>query len=240
MASPISVDEAAQQTRQMRNFIINEAQEKAEDIRMKHLEEVNIEKHKLLSTRKEQVRQEFEVLRKKAETESAIKRSCAVNNARLAKITRRQEMISKVSGRVRTDLARELVDEQTSKDLLLKLIVQGLLGLLEDDVVVRCRKCDLKVVQSVVGSAAKQYSGIIQEQSGADRTVNITVDQTNFLHPPPSEEEGPSCLGGVVLHCQRGTISIDNTIDTRLLQVIEQDKPAIRQQLFAPVMAHNF
>lgn len=33
------------------------------------------------------------------------------------------------------------------------------------------------------------------------------------------------CLGGVVLACQRGTITIDNTVDSRMGLVLEQATP---------------
>ena len=41
-----------------------------------------------------------------------------------------------------------------------------------------------------------------------------------------------SCIGGVVLSCNNGLITVDNTLDTRMRLVVEQDKPAIRAALF--------
>ena len=38
--------------------------------------------------------------------------------------------------------------------------------------------------------------------------------------------------GGVVLCCQDGQITVDNTLETRLKLVLDAEKPALRKQLF--------
>merc|ERR1712206_11706 len=99
-------------------------------------------------------------------------------------------------------------NEGQSKDFVTKLIVQGLLMLLE-----KCLK-----------DAEAEYAKVIKNQTGADKSCKLTIDESQYL---PEE-----CLGGVVLMCQNGKIAIDNTIDLRLKLVMEQDKPAIRGLLF--------
>jgi len=229
-------DEAAEQTKQMVNFILNEANEKAEDIMKKGLEEFNIDKHKYLTHSKEHIRQEYSRKLKAAETQNAIKRSVAVNKSRLDKIERRQAMISVIQENARKELVNLLKDETRHRNLLTMLICQGLLAFLESDVTVRCRECDKGLVASVLSEAAEKYSDIIMNQTGVRKSVQLKLDAKSYLNPPPSEEGGPSCLGGVVLHCQSGLIKIDNTIDARLELVLEQDKPAIRNLLFPPLL----
>merc|ERR1712060_66980 len=101
----------------------------------------------------------------------------------------------------------------------------GLLMLLEDEVVVRCREADKAVVKACLQAASTEYSQVIKTQTGADKKCNLVIAEKDFL-------AGSSCLGGVVLACQNGKITIDNTIDLRLKLVMEQDKPAIRRLLF--------
>lgn len=48
--------------------------------------------------------------------------------------------------------------EAAQKQFITKLIVQGLLMLLEDSVEVRCRKCDESLVAECIGDAVKEYS----------------------------------------------------------------------------------
>eukprot|EP00747_Dinoflagellata_sp_TGD_P207533 gnl/TRDRNA2_/TRDRNA2_81093_c0_seq1.p3 gnl/TRDRNA2_/TRDRNA2_81093_c0~~gnl/TRDRNA2_/TRDRNA2_81093_c0_seq1.p3 ORF type:complete len:100 (+),score=31.82 gnl/TRDRNA2_/TRDRNA2_81093_c0_seq1:2-301(+) len=95
--------------------------------------------------------------------------------------------------------------------------------LLEDEVVIKCRQADANLVKSCLPDAEKQYQQVINKETGVTKSVKLSVD-TAFLPQ--------ACLGGVVLACQSGTISIDNTIDARLKLVLEQDKPMIRSLLF--------
>merc|ERR1711966_342537 len=105
--------------------------------------------------------------------------------------------------------------------------------LLEDQVEVRCRACDDALVTSCMNDAARQYTKIIQAETGAKRECRLGLDRAVKLPPAPaSGGHGPSCLGGVVLACQQGSITIDNTIDSRLGLVMEQAKPTIRELLF--------
>merc|ERR1712013_359000 len=96
--------------------------------------------------------------------------------------------------------------------------------LLEEEVVVRCRQADEPTVHSVLSSAVEQYSNTIELQTGAKRSCRLTVDGSKHL--------SADLLGGIVLCCQEGTITVDNTVDSRLGLVMEQDKPAIRAMLF--------
>merc|ERR1712232_1155185 len=125
---------------------------------------------------------------------------------------------------VKTKLTNDLQNASTSKTVVTKLIVQGLLMLLESDVSIECKQSDQSLVESCLNDAKAQYASVIKKESGADKKVNVSIDKVNYL---PA-----SCLGGVVLKCQGDKIKIDNTVDLRLKLVMEQDKPAIRKQLF--------
>merc|ERR1711974_20534 len=123
--------------------------------------------------------------------------------------------MGKIADDVKTDLGKEAGNEK---------FIQGLLQLLEDTVMVRCRKKDEALLQKCVKGASDQYSKVIKEQTGAQKTCTISIDKSSYLDE--------KCLGGVVLSCQNNTIVIDNTIDLRLKLVLENDRPAIRSMLF--------
>merc|ERR1712151_1255866 len=159
-------------------------------------------------------------------------RSSAINKSRLEKIKSRQEVIGKIAEDTKAFLAQELTSEAKAKPFVTKLIVQGLLMLLEDKVEVRCRACDDKLVQGCLQEAAAEYSKVIKAETGATKSVTLALDKATKLPPAPSGAHGASCLGGVVLACQKGSITIDNTIDSRLSLVLEQAKPTIRGLLF--------
>jgi len=221
------------QVTQMREFILNEAKDKAEEIDAKALQEFSIEKFKIVSQTKHKIREEYQKKVKQVEVQHAIQRSSAINKSRLEKIKCRQDVIGKVADEVKTNLVAKLKSDATNKAFVTKLIVQGLLMLLEQNVQVRCRACDDALVTSCLDAASKEYSEVISKETGATKTVKCTLDSSVKLAPPPTGKPGPSCLGGVVLVCAGSTITIDNTIDARLGLVLEQAKPNIRRLMFS-------
>mmetsp|Transcript_60048 Transcript_60048/g.130236 ORF Transcript_60048/g.130236 Transcript_60048/m.130236 type:complete len:234 (+) Transcript_60048:62-763(+) len=229
----MDVSAAESQIKQMISFILTEATDKASDIQKKGEEEFSIEVHRLITEQKEKVRQTYERKSKQIETEYAIAKSMAINKQRLDKIKARQEVMGKVTNDAAKKLAQDLKTGEQSKSFVTSLIVQGLLMLLESKVTVRCRKCDEQMVESCLKPAISEYQKVIKQQSGAERTCALVIDKSQYLNPPPTENsDAPSCLGGIVLACNDGKITIDNTIDLRLKLVMEQDKPAIRGLLF--------
>jgi len=217
---------------QMTQFILNEAKDKAEEISAKALQEFNVEKLKVVNSTKEKIHQEYDRKSKQVDTQNAIARSTAINKSRLEKIRARQDMISAISTDSKAALTKELGNKAKQTEFITKLVVQGLLMLLEDEVQVRCRTCDNDLVESCLATAAQQYSKIVESETGSKKLVRLSLDKANHLPPAPTGQHGRSCLGGVMLACHKGNITIDNTIDSRLDLVLEQAKPTIRQLLF--------
>ncbi|CAE8712168.1 unnamed protein product [Polarella glacialis] len=222
-----------QRIQHMCDFILAGATVKASDIVRKGEEEFSLDVDKLITEQKQKVRKAYELRAKQVETSYAIAKSMAINKQRLEKIKARQEALVRTGEEVKVQLAQEMTKQDSPKKFLTQLIVQGLLMLLETEVVVRCRQSDSKVLETCLQDASAQYATIIKTQTGAAKACKLSLDNTTYLSPAPiAGKEGPSCLGGVVLHCQNGNILIDNTIDTRLKLVMEQAKPAIRGLLF--------
>mmetsp|Transcript_50340 Transcript_50340/g.155617 ORF Transcript_50340/g.155617 Transcript_50340/m.155617 type:complete len:233 (-) Transcript_50340:162-860(-) len=228
-----SSKETQNQIVQMAQFILNEAKDKAEEISAKALQEFSVEKLKVVNQTKEKIEQEYARKTKQIETKQAIARSTAINRSRLEKIKGRQDVISKIADETKSSLVQELKSEANMKAFITKLIVQGMLMLLEDEVQVRCRSCDEAVVKTCLEPAMEEYSKVIQKETGSTKTCKLFIDTAVRLPEAPSGANGPSCLGGVVLACQNGSITVDNTIDSRLGLVLEQAKPKIRSLLFS-------
>jgi V-type H+-transporting ATPase subunit E len=180
---------------------------------------------------KAKVRREFQAKEKKIESQRAISRSRVVNESRLLKVAERGKYLDQVTTDVKNKLLTVVKDQRQYSALLTDLIVQGALTLLEPEIKVRCRQVDAKVVNSVLPAAQAEFSRVVKAQSGVDKTVSLSVD-TKSLPPAPGSGSPSSCLGGVVLACHGGLITVDNTLDLRLRLIVEQDKPAIRRQLF--------
>eukprot|EP00440_Ansanella_granifera_P035312 gb/GFBE01038298.1/.p1 GENE.gb/GFBE01038298.1/~~gb/GFBE01038298.1/.p1 ORF type:complete len:234 (+),score=101.00 gb/GFBE01038298.1/:1-702(+) len=224
---------AQAQIEQMKEFILSEAKEKALDINKKNEEEFMKEVSKLVTQQKEKIRQTYELKSKKIETQYAIAKSMAVNKQRLTKIKARQDIMHKVADDAKVELTKEMQKADTCKRFITQLLVQGLLMLLENEVVVRCRQSDIALVNGCLKEASEQYTRLIKKETGANKACALSIDSKTFLPAAPVPgKDGPSCLGGVVLFCQGGKISVDNTIDMRLQLVMDQAKPAIRGLLF--------
>jgi len=229
-----AVDTSLNQMRQMKDFILNEAKDRAEEITSKALQEFTVEKMKIMNETKEKIRGDYLRKTKQMETQNAIARSTAVNKSRIEKIKSRQDVLTKVKEDSKAELVKELKSEAKSKEFLKKLMVQGMLMLLEDEVKVRCRACDDAAVKAALAGAMDEYASIIKRETGSGKQCKLTLDTENKLLPPPtSDPNTPSCLGGVVLVCQKDSITIDNTIDSRLGLVMDQAKPNLRKLLFS-------
>merc|ERR1712217_373749 len=187
----------------------------------------------IVNQAKEKIQEDYKRKAKQMETQNAIARSTAINKSRLQKIKSRQDVLAQIKEDSKDALIQELKNETKSKDFVKKLMVQGMLMLLEDQVEVRCRACDDKLVESCIPDAMAEYKRVIKAETGAEKECKVSIDRQNKLPPPPSDPHSPSCIGGVVLACQGGTIAIDNTIDSRLKLVLEQAKPNLRKLLFA-------
>nr|CEL68640.1 TPA: V-type proton ATPase subunit E1 [Neospora caninum Liverpool] len=226
--------EAQRQIQQMVKFILNEARDKAQEIEARSLEDFNIEKLKLVQQMKDKIRQEYEKKAKKLETQRAIDRSTAVNKARLRRISAQDQVLSEVYTQALSQLSAVSGNQAKYQKLLEDLIVQGLLRLLESEVVIRCREMDKALVEAVIPNAVKRYSEIMRSEAGLNKTVTATLDKSGrYLPPPPSDDNpGMSCCGGVVLMTRDGRITCDNTFDARLRMVIVECAPTIRNTLF--------
>jgi len=204
----------------MTNKITSEAAAKASEIEATGQAEFDAEVSKILKEQKEKVLNEYAKKKKEVETKYAIAKSTAINRQRLEQVKARQEIM----GKIQEDVSRKLKDEGSNKGFITKLIVQGLLMLLESEVSVRCREKDVPLVTACLAQAADEYSKVVKKETGAHKTCKLTIDKANYV--------AGTSLGGVVLACQNGFITIDNTIDLRLNLVMDQDKPAIRTLLF--------
>merc|ERR1719382_2115418 len=138
----------------MISFIASEASDKANEIEKKGEEEFSIEVHRLITEQKEKIRQTYDKKVKQIETQYAIAKSMAINKQRLEKVKARQESMVKLAGEVKAQLQKTLQDQNKSKEFTQKLIVQGLLMLLESEVAVRCRAADKSMVQGILQAAA--------------------------------------------------------------------------------------
>ncbi|CAL8087833.1 unnamed protein product [Orchesella dallaii] len=222
----LSDADVAKQIKHMMAFIEQEANEKAEEIDAKAEEEFNIEKGRLVQQQRIKIMEYYERKEKQVELQKKIQQSNMLNAARLKVLKAREDHVSTVLEESKRRLADIIKDSGKYKRLLHALITQGLLQLLELNVLVRCRQADLALVEEVIPQAKSQYT----EKTGKE--INIKLDQESFL--------AATICGGVDLLAQRGRIKVSNTLESRLEMIAGQMVPEIRTSLFGRNVNRRF
>lgn len=218
--------DADRQIKQMVNFILQEAHEKANEIRIKTEHDFNLEKQMLVHNAKLKIQEEYSRKTKEREINKRIARSAEIGNSRRQKMIARDELLTKLMDDAESSAAKITSDKKKYQELLQKLIVQSCIKLYESDVEIYCRKSDITLVEEVVDAASKQYTELFKKEAHVDVSCNISVNKDEARCLPASG------AGGVVLTALNGKIVCDNTLKTRLGQVNYDLKPEIRQQLF--------
>merc|ERR1740121_2441635 len=88
-----------------------------------------------------------------------------------------------------------LINESSSQVFITKLIVQGLLMLLETQVVVRCREKDVTVVKACLAAAQAEYTKLIKAETGATKTCSLEIDKQYLPPAPVAGKDGSSSPG---------------------------------------------
>ncbi|KAL9186384.1 hypothetical protein ACHAXT_005622 [Thalassiosira profunda] len=216
---------ASDQIRQMVNFILQEAHEKANEIRVKTEHDFNLEKQTLVHEAKLNVQDEFAKKEKDREVQERIARSAEIGACRQKKMALRDDLLTSLMKEA-SSKCKVVADGSNYPALLQKLIVQGLIKIEEMEVVVYCRKEDVATVTKVVPAAVKEYVDIMQKESGIKLQPKVVVNGDRSKDLPESSN------GGVKLTALNGKIVCDNTMSSRLSLVYLELMPSIREILF--------
>jgi len=214
----LSDADVQKQIKHMMAFIEQEANEKAEEIDAKAEEEFNIEKGRLVQQQRLKIMEYYERKEKQVELLKKIQSSNMLNQARLKVLKVREDHVRNVLEEARRRLSEVTRNPSKYAEILNSLIVQGLLQLLEANVLVRVREADQSIVDGILDVAAAKYKDITAKE------VILKVDTESFL---PAD-----MTGGVELQAQKGRIKISNTLEARLDLIAQQLVPEVRGALF--------
>ncbi|CAF0970539.1 unnamed protein product [Rotaria magnacalcarata] len=212
-------DDVAKQIQHMIAFIQQEAAEKVEEIEAKAEEEFNIEKSRLVSQQRVKIIEYYDKKEKQIELQRKIQHSNLANASRLSILKARDDYVHALKEEARQRLS--ILTQNRSKYIciLANLITQGLLVLMEPNIMIKCRQDDYGLVQRLIPDAIRRYKQILQKEN-----INTTIDDKNFL--------ADNIAGGVEFYALEGKIKVSNTIETRLEMIFNQMLPEIRQDLF--------
>ena len=197
--------EVQKQINQMVEFIKQEAEEKANEIRVAAEEEFNIEKLQMVELEKQKIKREYERKESLVSVKKKIERSTTGNVARIKVLVARDQMMEELLNASRAKLG-EVSKSPQYKQLLAGLIAQGAKKLQDFQCIVRCRKQDESVCKEAIALAAGRVSGL-----------HPTLDLRESLPPSPEiSKDGKSCVGGVLVISSNGKTTCDNTLDARV------------------------
>mmetsp|Transcript_20799 Transcript_20799/g.57818 ORF Transcript_20799/g.57818 Transcript_20799/m.57818 type:complete len:223 (-) Transcript_20799:116-784(-) len=216
---------ATEQIRQMVNFILQEAHEKANEIRVKTEHDFNLEKQTLVHEAKLNIQDEFTKKEKDRQIQERIARSTEVGTCRVKKMKLRDELLQTLLKEAGAKCA-VVTRGQNYPQLLQKLIVQGLIKMEENEITVFCRGEDVDTVQTILEPAVAEYVDIMKRESG------VTLKPVVVLNADRSFDLQESTYGGVLMTAIGGKIVCDNTMAARLSLVYEELLPSIRAILF--------
>jgi len=218
-------DNTQRQITQMCRFIHQEAKEKVNEIMLKTEQERDKTLSLLDVQGRAKIDEEFERKKKGLNKQKRIMKAKAAQKEEARYSRERNGMILEMLEDSKKELMNlSKVDKAAYKKLLVQLMTQGLLKLQEKNVKVKCRKQDLKMVQSVQATAVKEYQAYMKKSCDVTPSCTIEVDPERFI-----DAKGP---GGIWLSCHGGKIILDNTLQTRLNTAFYDLKPVIRAVVF--------
>jgi len=206
----------------MVNFIMQEAHEKVNEIRIKTDHDFNLEKQQLVHNGKLKVQEEYTQKEKDLEVEQRVARSAAVGASRMKKMKARDDMLEELKKSSLERLGRECVGPKYTQ-YLKNLIIQGLIKIEESTVEIQTRAEDKDAVAGVLSEAVAEYKA---KMTAAGHTVDPKVKISN--HVLPSKSIG----GGIILSALDNRIVLNQTVDERLQITYMDILPSVRYGLF--------
>ena len=173
----MSDDQVATELRKMTAFIRQEALEKAREIHLKADEEFSIEKSKLVRSETSRIDGEYDKKFKQAGMSQQITKSTLANRMRLRVLSARQEVLDDLfeqAGGKLTEAAEKA--DGGYEGVLKNLLLEGLYGMNEKKVFVRCRKEDDGAVKKAAEKAREEYKGNLKGQD-----VEVVIDEKQRL-----------------------------------------------------------
>eukprot|EP00871_Galdieria_phlegrea_P001326 jgi/Galph1/2194/GphlegSOOS_G871.1 len=207
-----------QQVQQMVSFIKQEAEEKANEIRVKTEEEFNARKLSSVEAEKARIRLEYDRKFKQIESKLRVAYSTELNASRLSVLKLREDLLRDLYNNVESELGNFTKNTADYEKLIEKLLVQSFLTLGDTEVTVTCREEDLELVEKVLKEATKYCN------SKQSLQVKAVIDKEHFL-PKTS-------VGGVSVSSHEGKIVCNNTFEARLEIAYQQNLPEIRRLFF--------
>jgi V-type H+-transporting ATPase subunit E len=110
-----------------------------------------------------------------------------MNKLRLEKLKVKIECVNNVFEEAKTALVQRIKNKPNDyKKVLKDLIIQGLIKLLEEQVVIVCKKDDLETIKSVLEEAKTEFLELLKRDSKKFNNFNCTIEMNTRYFLPES------------------------------------------------------
>ncbi|UKJ88563.1 vacuolar ATP synthase subunit E [Theileria orientalis] len=218
--------EAQNQIKQMVDFILNEAKDKAEEIESGAIEEFNIEKMTLFEQRKDEVRSKILKNINALRLEKIRSRNKDLKEMSDNMLHYQSQVVEEIKAQAMEKLNSLAMDNNEYKKVLTMLTLSGCLALNCEVVMVRHRARDAAVVESTLEDVKHAYEKVTKQKYNEAKSLNLNLDTEH----PLAED-----LLGVILTNEEGTIECNSTLNNRLERCCREMIPHIKSELFSSV-----
>lgn len=193
-------------------FIRQHGEEEVARIMRSMDEQFTVQKNSYVDAEKQKISDSFKNELANREVKMKIEKSKEQNERRIEKMRKVNDYIDQLTAATRTQVRENFAgDEDSYKQLLKDLLLQGLIKLMESTVVIRCREQDVPLIEAVMDDAVSEYKQMIVDQvkmfkdkSPDDIPCNLSIDTLHYLTSIDDDEAGS--LGGFKLLAKRGKI----------------------------------
>jgi len=194
--------------------ILEDANKEAEKIK----EDAQVEASKILDdARKEAEKRKNEIL-KKGEKEAEMVKNRIIAEAKLKvrkkMLIKREELIEKAIKKLREDLIK-LPEKEEYNTLLLKLIIEGIVAIGEEEVFIDLNKRDYEIIDSKI-------MWTIESEMGKLLNKPVIVRKGNIV----------DIVGGCIVKSKNGSKICDNSLEAVFERNLENIKEKIAELLF--------
>merc|ERR1712070_1260741 len=207
------------QINHMREFILHEAKEKADEIEAKAEQDYTVEKQRLVEEEKLRIKKELERREENVSLETKIASATETNKKKLQVLASAAAAVDATFDAAFDALKNVPKDKSNYTTLCASMISQGaeMMGLKE--CVVICLSADKGAVQAAASQA-----------SGASFTVK---DDDAFMKSAVAGScKYTTCIGGVVIASPDNKVFVNQTLNGRLQVAYETALPVIKPKLF--------
>jgi len=222
---------AKRQIAAMVSFIMQEAKEKAEDIKRETDNEFTADKLNRIRLLTLSIKEEYARKRKERLVSKRIDRSRRQTEARIKKMRKREEMVQRVKDEVVEKLS-QVGKSPKYPDLVRFLIMQALVTIGELRIVMQCRQEDMAVVKKELDPSIKAFQAYVQQHTGVSPKCVVDISHEHLPPAPTKGRNAASCCGGIIMSARNGQIVCANTLDARLDLAFRGLIPQIRGVLF--------